>query len=137
MPTIPDDYRDLFERETFAHFATTLPDGTSHVSPVWVDYDGEYVLVAVQRNSRKHKNIQGEPTVAFSITDPDNPYRFVSVRGAVAEQTDDDAEVGPYLDAQSRQYWGTDYPHELDHVLLKIRPKNVVTQEFEIPDPDD
>lgn len=42
---IPDSAMDLFERETYAQFGTVMPDGTPHITPVWVDHDGSDVLI--------------------------------------------------------------------------------------------
>jgi PPOX class probable F420-dependent enzyme len=70
---IPEEYTDLFEKRAFAHLATLLPHGTPHVTPVWVDYDGEHLLVNTPQGTRKDRNMQEQPHVALSIQDPENP----------------------------------------------------------------
>lgn len=127
---IPESHRDIFERESYAHFATVMPDGTPQVTPVWVDHeDGEYVLVNTARGRRKEKNIRRNPKVGVSVLDPDDPYRYVSVRGE-AELTEEGAV--DHIDKLARQYMGVDeYPHHGEEagprVIVRISTDHVVT----------
>lgn len=128
MVEIPEDRRDLFEGETFAHFATVLPDGTPHVTPVWIDYDGEHVLVNTARGRQKERNVRENRRVGLSITDPDDPYRYVSVQGEVVEVTEEGAVE--QIDELARQYMDVEeYPHHGEErgprVLIRIRPETV------------
>ncbi|SNZ06379.1 PPOX class probable F420-dependent enzyme [Natronoarchaeum philippinense] len=127
MATIPEEDRDLFEKKTFAHVSTTLPDGAPHVTPVWIDYDAEEnrLLVNTERHRRKTKNVEHDPTVGVSMTDPDDPYRAVSIVGEVEEITTDGARE--HIDELSQRYTGEDYqtPIQSERVLLKIRPDRV------------
>src|ERR1041384_1354971 len=77
---IPENYLDLFQKKAFAHLATINEDGTPQVTPVWIDYDGNHVLVNSARGRRKDKNMERNSAVALSIQDPDNPYRYLEVR---------------------------------------------------------
>ncbi len=86
-PTIPESHLDLFKKKAFAHLATLMPKGQPQVTPVWVDYDGRHVLVNTAEGRQKDKNLQRDGRVALSILDPDNPYRYLEVRGRVAERT--------------------------------------------------
>src|SRR6056297_2372966 len=63
MASIPEDDRDLFEKKTFAHVATMLPDGMPHVTPVWIGYDADEnrLLVNTERHRRKAKNVENDP----------------------------------------------------------------------------
>ena len=81
--TIPEKYLDLFKKKAFANLATLMPDGTPQVTPVWVDYDGNHVLVNTARGRQKDKNMQKNATVSMAILDPDNPYRYLEIRGKV------------------------------------------------------
>ena len=64
-----------------------MVDGKPQVTPVWVDYDGRHVIINTADGRLKDKNMQRDPRIAFSITDPDNPYRYLEVRGRVVERT--------------------------------------------------
>ncbi|NHN47769.1 PPOX class F420-dependent oxidoreductase [Halostella sp. JP-L12] len=128
MTTIPDDFRDLFEKKTFAHLATLLPDGSPHVTPVWVDYDADAdrLLVNTERGRKKEENVREDRRVAVSMTDPDNPYRMLSVRGEVAEITTEGARK--HIDELAKRYMGEDdYPNpiETERVILSIEPEHV------------
>jgi PPOX class probable F420-dependent enzyme len=122
--TIPDQYLDLFQKKAFGNLATLMPDGSPQVTPVWVDFDGEHVIVNSARGRQKDKNIQKNSRVALSIADPDNPYRYLEVRGTVDEITEEGAEA--HIDKMSKKYFGKDtYPYkrpEEKRVLYKIRP---------------
>ncbi|HEX8183450.1 MAG TPA: PPOX class F420-dependent oxidoreductase, partial [Blastocatellia bacterium] len=106
---IPEKYRDLFDKKAFANLATIMPDGTPQVTPVWVDYDGEHILVNSARGRQKDKNMERNSSVALSIMDPENPYRYLEVRGRVAKITEDGAE--DHIDKMAKKYIGQDkYP---------------------------
>ncbi len=130
MEEIPPEHRDLFDRKTFAQFATVMPDGTPHVTPVWIDVDDDgYVLVNTVRNRRKEKNVRREPKVGLSIPDPDDPYRYLSIRGEVVEVTTDGAVE--HIDDLARRYMDVEeYPNhdaeDEDRVIVRIRPDRVV-----------
>jgi PPOX class probable F420-dependent enzyme len=90
---IPEAFLDLFRKPAFASLATLLPDGSPVVTPVWVDYDGTYVTVNAHRCVLKTRNILADPRVALTIYDPQDPYRFLSIRGRVVESTREGAAV--------------------------------------------
>ncbi|MFC6836536.1 PPOX class F420-dependent oxidoreductase [Halomarina ordinaria] len=129
---IPDEFHDFFEKRTFAHFATLMPDGTPQVTPVWVDYDAdrEEVLVNTARGRRKERNASEDPKVGVSMVDPDDPYRFVSVRGRVVEFQEEGAVE--HIDDLARRYMDVEeYPghdeEEGARVILRISTDEVAT----------
>ncbi|KTG09693.1 pyridoxamine 5'-phosphate oxidase [Haloprofundus marisrubri] len=127
---IPTSHVDILEKESFAHIATILPDGTPQVTPVWVDHDDrEAILLNTARGRRKEKNIKQNPNVSVSILDPDDPYRYISVRGE-ATLTEDGAV--DHIDKLAKKYMGVDeYPHHGDEsgprVIIRIPADHVVT----------
>jgi PPOX class probable F420-dependent enzyme len=127
MATIPERYRDLFTKKAFAHVATVGRDGAPQVTPVWVDYDGAHVLINTARGRVKDRNLQRNPMVALSVQDPDNPYRYLQVRGRVVEVTEKGADA--HIDALAKRYMGHDRygnrrPGEV-RVIFKILPEKV------------
>lgn len=126
---IPDAYLDLFKKQAFAHLATLMPDGRPQVTPVWVDYDGAYVIINTAEGRQKDKNMQRDGRVALSIMDPDNPYRYLEVRGHVAERTKSGADES--IDALAKKYLGKDkYPFRQPgevRVLYKIAPEHTTS----------
>ncbi|WP_435363164.1 PPOX class F420-dependent oxidoreductase [Haloarchaeobius sp. DYHT-AS-18] len=130
MEPIPEQYHDLFEKATFAHFATVMPDGTPQVTPVWVDYDTEsdLVLINTAQGRLKERNVRENPKVGIEMTDPDDPYRFLSVRGEVVEVTEEGAVE--HIDKMTQRYMGQEtYPNHGEEggprVIIRIRPDRV------------
>lgn len=127
--SIPDNFRDLFQKKAFGQLATVMKDGTPQVTPVWCDYDGAHVLVNSAKDRLKDRNMRRNSSVAISIQDPDNPYRYVAVRGEVVEITENGADT--QIDALAKRYLGLDrYPYRQPgeiRVIYKIRPDRVTT----------
>jgi len=129
VPSVPTEFHDLFERKTFAHVVTTSPDGLPHATPVWIDYDADEdrILVNTERHRRKAKNAAENPAVAVSMTDPDDPYRYLSVAGEVEEITAEGARE--HIETLAQRYVGGEYPSEIksERVILRIRPERVIS----------
>src|SRR5262245_12640102 len=89
---IPEKFVDLMKKRVFAGLATLMPDGSPQVTPVWIDFDGEHLLVNTAEGRQKDKNLQREPRVSLLMVDPDNPYRYLEVRGRVVERTHNGAD---------------------------------------------
>lgn len=127
--SIPDKYRDLFTKRAFASLATLMPDGSPQVTPVWVDLDGDLVLVNTARGRQKDKNMRRDPRVAMAIIDPENPYRYLEIRGRVAEITEEGADA--HIDKMAKKYLGADkYPYRQPsetRVIFKVQPERVNT----------
>ncbi len=125
--TIPEQFRDLFAKKAFAHLATIGADGAPQVTPVWVDFDGTHVRFNTAKGRVKVKNLARNPHVALSILDPDNPYRYVQVRGRVIETTERGADA--HIDALAKKYLDQDkYPFRRPgevRVTYKVLPESV------------
>lgn len=126
---IPNSHEDLFKKKAFAHLATLMPGGQPQVTPVWVDYDGHHVLINTAQGRQKDKNLQKDKRVALSILDPENPYRYLEVRGRVADRTLNGADA--HIDAMALKYLGKDkYPFRQPNevrVIYKIEPEHVTS----------
>jgi PPOX class probable F420-dependent enzyme len=124
---VPEKYLDLFSKKAFANLATLMPDGGPQVTPVWCDFDGTYVIVNSARARQKDRNIRRNPRVALSIMDPDNPYRYLEVRGKVVEITEEGAAA--HIDKMAKKYLGVEkYPYAQPgevRVLYKIQPEHI------------
>ena len=88
MTAIPESHRDILEKRAFAHVATVDADGAPQVTPVWVDFDGEHVLINSQRGRKKDRNMRERAEVGISVLDPDNPYRYLGLQGRVVGVTE-------------------------------------------------
>ena len=130
--SIPESHHDLFERRTFAHFSTVMPDGTPQVTPVWVDYDADRdrLLVNTARGRQKERNVAANPKVGASMLDPEDPYRWLSVRGEVTAVIEEGAVE--HIDELARRYMDIEeYPNhdaeDAPRVIIEVRPDRVVT----------
>jgi PPOX class probable F420-dependent enzyme len=124
---IPEKFKDLFEKKAFANLATLMSDGRPQVTPVWCDLEGSHVRINTAKGRVKDKNMRRNKRVAFSIFDPDNPYRHLAVQGQVVEITEQGADA--HIDALAKKYLGKDkYPFRQPgevRVIYKIRPDRV------------
>jgi len=110
MAVIPNDFLDLLtQKKAFANLATVMPDGSAQVTPVWFDYTDGKIRVNTARGRVKDKNMAKGKRVALAIMDPDNPYRYLQVRGTVVLETEQGAEA--HIDSLAKKYLGKDrYP---------------------------
>ncbi len=129
MGWIPEGYDDLFSDETkaFGWLSTLLEDGSPHLVMIWFNIDGEHILINSRRGTVKDHNMRRDARVAFLITDPNNPYRYVLVHGKVVEITTRGAEE--HIDVLAKKYTGQDKytarrPEDV-RVIYKIRPERV------------
>ncbi|MGI0090548.1 MAG: PPOX class F420-dependent oxidoreductase [Nitrososphaerales archaeon] len=99
---LSDNAKRVIDGKNFATVATLLPDGSPHVSPVWVDRDGDVILINSTRARQKTKNVKKDPRIAISIFDMTNPYSKTLIRGKVLEVTEKGAEE--HIDKLSMKY---------------------------------
>lgn len=133
--SIPQSHLDLLEGPVYVALTTISSDGQPENSVVWASWDGEHVLVNTARGRRKVDNVEHNPKVALIAIDPEDPFRWVDVRGEIAEVAPDpdyaniNAHAKLYTGAD--EYYGGAAPAEQkgteERVILKIRPENVVT----------
>jgi len=128
--TIPPQFRDLLEtKKAFAHLSTLMPDGSPQVTPVWFDFDGTHLRINTAKGRVKDRNMRRDGRIAVAIQDPDNPYRYLAVRGRVEEITERGADA--HIDALTKKYLGQDrYPYRQAgevRVTYRIRLERVST----------
>jgi PPOX class probable F420-dependent enzyme len=128
MVEIPEKYLDLVQQKTaFAHLATVMPDGSPQVTPVWFDYTGGKIRVNSAKGRVKTRNMTEGAPVALSILDPENPYRYIQIRGRVGHVTEAGADA--HIDSLAKKYLGKDkYPWaspDQIRVTFEIEPDKV------------
>jgi hypothetical protein len=123
---IPDEYADLLDKRTFWHVATMGPDGEIQSSPVWGAFQDGHFVFSQTRSRQKFQNLQANPRVAISGTDPDNPYRYLEIRGKVVEVVDDSANE--FIDSMAKKYMDVDaYPYHQpgdERVVMHVEPEH-------------
>ncbi|HEX7480484.1 MAG TPA: PPOX class F420-dependent oxidoreductase [Polyangiales bacterium] len=127
MRKLPEKLSALLKQQVFAHLATLMPDGSPQVSPVWVDVDGDTILVNSAEGRVKDTNMRKDARVALSVTAPDNAYSAFMVRGRVVAITTEGAEA--HIDRMAKKYMGKDsYPYRTPtekRVLYKIEVEKI------------
>lgn len=124
---IPSEARHLLEEKAFAHVATLMEDGSPQVSPVWIDREGDAVVFNTAAGRLKDVNLRHDPRVGISITDPENPYENLLIRGRVVEITERDADE--HIDRLAKRYLDADeYPFRQPgevRLRVRVRPERV------------
>jgi PPOX class probable F420-dependent enzyme len=127
MTEIPKAYLDLFSKPAFAHLVTLMPDGSPQVTPVWVDLDGNTVIINTAKGRLKDRNMKRDPRVALAVSDPANPYRYVQVRGRVSDISENGGDA--HIDKMAKKYLNQDsYPYRQAgevRVVYRITPEHV------------
>ena len=122
--------RDLFAKKSLLHVASLGPDGSPHVTPVWGELDGDDVVINTALGRAKARNLANDGRVAISLTDPDNPYTVISIRGTVVGFTTDGADE--VIDRLAKKYLDVDsYPFRREgeiRVTVRIRPDRISSQ---------
>ncbi|MDX6511700.1 MAG: hypothetical protein QOE36_1204 [Gaiellaceae bacterium] len=126
MAKLSEKAAHLLQDKNLANLATIREDGTPHVSPVWVDYDGEDVLVNTAKGRAKERHLRRDPRATVEVVDQGNPYSYVSVTGPV-EMTEEGAD--DHIDKLAKKYLGVDsYPNrtpEETRVIVRLHPDRV------------
>jgi PPOX class probable F420-dependent enzyme len=123
----PDD-EALLTAVNFAHVAVIRPDGTPHVTVVWIDAADGVVLVNSAVGRVKDRYLRRDPRVSITVHDEADPYRWIRIDGSVEEfVTGEEAER--HIDAMNRRYhdgraWT--YTPGQQRVIYRIRPKRVL-----------
>ncbi len=123
---IPKTHSDLLESKALAHVATIGPKGEPQVNPVWFGWDGENILFSQTKTRQKYKNVQREPRLSLSIVDPNNPFRYLEIRGSVVKiEEDPDFD---FINSMSKKYLGIDkyqghQPGD-ERVVIVVRPEH-------------
>ena len=124
---ISPGFRQLLQERAFCQLATLMPDGSPQITQVWVETDGEHILINTIEGSQKEKNVHRDPRVVVNVVDPTNAWRIAMVRGRVVEVTTEGA-VGQ-IDRLAKKYLNEEtYPfHRPDRVrtTIKIAPEKI------------
>lgn len=132
MKSIPESHRDLLKDEAcaFLYLATVFSDGSPQVTPIWFDTDGEYILINSAKGRLKDKNMRARPQVAAVIADPNDPYRYIQVRGRVVEITEEGGDE--HINKLNMKYHNGEQwklrPGQV-RVIYKIQPEKVFVDE--------
>jgi len=128
---LSDGAKRIIDKKNFAHVATIMKDGSPQVSPVWVYRHGDDIMISTGVDRVKTRNIQRDPRVALSISDIDQPFPPVQVRGRVVEIIRGEAAVEGFVEV-TKKYTGSEpaqLPPAADRVVYRIEADSVVAPE--------
>ena len=128
MKKIDENSAKLIREKNFAFLATVDANGRPQVTPIWVDTDGDHVLLNTALGRVKQKNTNRDPRVAVAVLDMSNPYRYAAIRGRVVEQIPGQM-AEDHIDKLAKKYLDKDkYPFRQageKRIILKILPEHV------------
>jgi PPOX class probable F420-dependent enzyme len=121
--------RQMLEKQVLVHVGIVLPDGTPHVSAMWVDLDGEDIILNTAEGRTKANVLRLGSPVALSVLDPENPYRNLALRGRVVEIISEERGAAVGINRLAKKYLGVDeYPYRAPgerRVQFRVRPEVV------------
>ncbi|MHB8295546.1 MAG: PPOX class F420-dependent oxidoreductase [Acidimicrobiales bacterium] len=125
---VPDSHLDLLKRPLFAHVSTMRPDGLIQSNPMWFTWDGSVLRLTTSTPRQKYRNVRDDDRVSVSVHDPDQPYRYVELRGRLT-QIQPDAQ-GVFFDelADRYQLHLDSLPDRPQRVVLVVQPEQASWQ---------
>ncbi len=128
---VPESHAYLLRSRTLAHVATLGPHGEPQNNPVWFGWDGEYVKFSQTKTRQKYKNLNRDPRLALSIVDPENPLRYLEIRGVV-DRIEEDPDL-EFINSMSEKYLGIEkYPNHRpgdERVVVFVRPEHTTKKD--------
>ncbi|MFI7705746.1 PPOX class F420-dependent oxidoreductase [Nonomuraea sp. NPDC049480] len=124
MAELPEEARKLLDAPNFATVTSLNPDGGPQSTVVWIRTDGEDVLFSTAKGRRKPRNFERDPRVSLLVIDPDDPYRYVEVRGRATMTPDPE---GALIEELSQKYRGQSWEDKpgVERLIVRIRPDRV------------
>lgn len=128
---IPSEYLDLLQRPIVVSLVTLMPDNQPQATPVWFSFDGERLWVNTARGRQKDENMTERPQVTVLSIDPNNPYRYIEVRGVIDEITEEGAVdhinqlSAAYVNQPEYYARNPEQRNRETRVIFKIRPTKV------------
>lgn len=129
MTKIPDSHRALLDQPNIGHLATLRPDGSIQLNDMWFAFDGESIRFTHTNKRRKFRNLQENPAMTLSVTDPEDKYRYIELRGHLAE-TIADPTGSYYVELDTRYHSAPSDPpaDAADRVILVMAIDKVNTR---------
>ena len=123
----PERAKELLTTRNVGVLTTLNADGTPHTTPVWIDLDGEDIVMSTTTRRKKARNLERDPRASVLVIDPDNPVGYFSFNGNVVLEIDPDNSM---LERLSVKFLGEAYPEEPHNVrvTIRLRPERMIAQ---------
>jgi PPOX class probable F420-dependent enzyme len=129
MPLNEHAHRLATTGANLATVVTIMPDGQLQALPVWIDSDGEHLLVNTEPQRQRSKNLARDPRITVLVQSATDPYDWAEVRGKVVG-TVDGQQARDHIDALARKYTGSDYANPVGpagRIIFKVAADKVNT----------
>jgi PPOX class probable F420-dependent enzyme len=126
---IPADYLPLLVEANYGHLGTIRPDDTVQVNPMWFEFDGTHLRFTHTTKRAKFRNLQANPSMSLSVIDPQNPFRYFEVRGALVDVVPD--PTGEFYIRLGKRYGNAGQqapPDSPDRVILVMSVEKTTQQ---------
>jgi PPOX class probable F420-dependent enzyme len=127
MPKIEGRARELMTSQNFCTVAALRDDGSPYLVVLWVDTDGEHVLLNSEEGFKWVDMLRADPRVTVVTTNAENQYEYVRVSGEAVAFDHDGADA--HIDALSKRYLDKDdYPWREEgqfRYIIRVRPDKV------------
>ncbi|MFG2075528.1 PPOX class probable F420-dependent enzyme [Nonomuraea maritima] len=124
MVKLSEEVRKLLDAPNYATVTSLNPDGGPQSSVVWIRTDGDDVIFSTVKGRRKPRNFERDPRASLLVIDPDDPYRYVEVRGRVSMVPDPE---GALIEELSQKYRGRPWEDKpgTERLIVRISPDRV------------
>jgi PPOX class probable F420-dependent enzyme len=124
MAELTEAQSRMFTEPYYGVVATVRPDGSPQQTVVWVDYDGENVVINTAEGRAKPRHIRANPNVSVAVVDPKDPFRWIAVSGP-AEMSEEGA--AEHINELSHKYRGRDYdlPADQQRLIVRVKPERI------------
>ena len=137
LADLAPDYRRLIDEPIYVTLGMPDGNGRAHLSPMWfrASPDGEHVEINTVKGRAKDRHMRRDGHATVQITNPENPYQWVTIYGKVDRVIDESGPDGHLatesIDDLSDLYLNQrPYPFRTEteeRVLFLIRPTQIVT----------
>ena len=124
MAALPDDVKHFIDGPNLAIVATLMKDGSPQTTMVWVDHDGDHVIINTPKGTQKDRNLARDGRIPVCVVDHAEPTRYVQIRGRVVDVVGGE-EAWEHINKLSHKYSGRDYPRPQERVKVTIEPLRV------------
>ena len=121
-PDLHAETIELASGPNYAAVTTLLPDGQPQTQVVWIDTDGEHLLINTPARTQKARNAARDPRITVAVWNAANPFQYVEGRGRVTEIRGE-TEAASHIQHVARKYLGGEYPQPDGRAILVVTPQ--------------
>ena len=99
-------YRRLLDEPVTATIAVMGKDGRPNLTPIWLDRQGDTLLLNFAEHRKKVNWLRANPEFTLCLVNPENTYHWISIKGTVTREIhEDDPDEGHRVKAATDRLW--------------------------------